>query len=330
VENDRPSIPTSRDLVEIYRKCSSIRQNDKRFMEVISAGRLATPYYSPAGQEIIPSAISVLLSESDYIVTIYRGLHDQIAKGVPLKQLWAEIAGKQTGTCKGKGGPMHITHPASGIMVTTGVVGSGLPIANGIALASQIRGDGRVTVCYFGDGASNIGAFHEALNMASLWKLPVIFVCQNNRYAEHSHFTLGTAAKQISDRGAAYLMPAETVDGNDPKTMWAAARTAIERARSGNGPTLIEAMTFRFYGHVMGDKSDYMQSGELKTAMENDPVARLRVILIDEKHASLTDIEALEAQIKAEVDAAVEFALSSAYPPLSETLTDVYGAEVSA
>ena len=328
--NDRDLRPTSSELVDIYRKCSSIRQNDKRFMEVISAGRLATPYYSPAGQEIIPSAISVLLSDRDYIVTIYRGLHDQIAKGVPLKQLWAEIAGKETGTCKGKGGPMHITHPASGIMVTTGIVGSGLPIANGIALASQIRGDGRVTVCYFGDGASNIGAFHEALNMASLWKLPVIFVCQNNRYAEHTHFSFGTAVKRISDRGAAYLMPAETVDGNDPNAMWSAARTAIERARAGNGPTLIEALTFRFYGHVMGDKSEYMESGELKLAMDNDPIARFRTMLIENKHASTADIEALEAQIKLEVDAAAEFALSSHYPPLDETLKDVYGTEASA
>ena len=178
-------------------------------MEAISAGRIATPYYSPAGQEIIPSAISSLLADRDYVVTIYREIHDQIAKGVPLKQLWAEIAGKLTGTCKGKGGPMHITHPASGIMVTTGIVGSGMPIANGIALSSQIRGDGRITVCYFGDGAANIGAFHEALNMASLWKLPVIFVCQNNQYAEHTSFGLGTAAKRISDgpRVASALRP---------------------------------------------------------------------------------------------------------------------------
>jgi TPP-dependent pyruvate/acetoin dehydrogenase alpha subunit len=290
-------------------------------MDVIAAGRLMTPYYSPAGQEIIPSVISHLLNESDYIVTIYRGIHDQIANGVPLKELWAEIAGKATGSCKGKGGPMHITHPASGILVTTGVVGSGMPIANGVALASQIRGDGKITVCYFGDGASNIGAFHESLNMASVWKLPVIFVCQNNRYAEHTHFSFGTAAKQISDRGAAYMMPGETVDGNDVEAMWGAAQRAIDRARAGDGPTLLEATTFRFYGHVLGDDSKYMEEGELKRAMANDPVTNFRKSLLDRGVASAATLEKMEAEIK--------FAMSSPYPGLEETLTDVYGTETA-
>jgi acetoin:2,6-dichlorophenolindophenol oxidoreductase subunit alpha len=317
--------PSAHDLIEIYRRCSSIRQNDKRFMEAMSAGRIATPYYSPAGQEIIPSAVSSLLAATDYVVTIYRGIHDQIAKGVPLKQLWAEIAGKVTGTCKGKGGPMHITHPASGIMVTTGIVGSGMPIANGIALASQIRGDGRITVCYFGDGAANIGAFHEALNMASLWKLPVIFVCQNNRYAEHTRFDLGTSVKQISDRGAAYLMAAETVDGNEPIAMWRAAKRAIDRARSGEGPTLLEALTFRFYGHVLGDDQKYMEAGELKRAMDNDPVARFRAMLLERGHISQAALEKIEADIHEEIEAAFEFAMASEYPPLDETTKDVYG-----
>jgi acetoin:2,6-dichlorophenolindophenol oxidoreductase subunit alpha len=325
VASDREVMPTSSELIEIYRKCSSIRQNDKRFMAAISAGQIATPYYSPAGQEIIPSAISTLLTADDYVVTIYRGIHDQIAKGVPLKQLWAEIAGRVTGTCKGKGGPMHITHPASGIMVTTGIVGSGMPIANGIALACQIRRNGRVTVCYFGDGACNIGAFHEALNMASLWKLPVVFVCQNNQYAEHTHFSLGTAAKRISDRGAAYLMPAETVDGNDPFAMWRAAKSAIDRARAGEGPTLLEAVTFRFYGHVLGDDQKYMQPGELERAMHDDPLTRFRKMLLEDGHAATADLEKLEAQIKEEIDAAVEFAMSSEYPPMEEITKDVYG-----
>lgn len=318
------------DYVKIYEKASLIRQTDKRFMDVIASGRIATPYYSPAGQELIPSAISALLDRKDYIVTIYRGMHDQLAKGVPLKLLWAEIAGKVTGTCKGKGGAMHITHPASGVMVTTGIVGSGLPIANGLALASQLDGDGRVTVAYFGDGANNIGAFHEALNMASLWKLPVIFVCQNNRYGEHSAFSLTTAVERVSDRGAAYSMPAETVDGNDTEAMWRAAKVAIDRARAGGGPTLIEALTFRFYGHVLGDDSHYMEEGELARAMEADPVARLRAILIERGYASADEVEAIEAGIRAELDEAVEFALSSEYPSLEEITTDIYGMETAA
>jgi len=154
---------------------------------------------------------------------------------VPLKELWAELAGRATGTCKGKGGPMHITHPASGVMVTTGIVGSSMPIANGLALAAQVRGDKRVSVAYFGDGASNIGAFHESLNMASVWKLPVVFVCQNNQYAEHTKYAVCTSAANVADRAVSYSMPGRKVDGNEPLQVCAAAREAIDRARAGDG-----------------------------------------------------------------------------------------------
>src|SRR5262249_5646661 len=162
---------------------------------------------------------------------IYRGVHDMLAKGVPVKLLWAEVAGKVTGTCKGKGGPMHITHPATGVMVTTGVVGSSLPIANGLALATHIRGENRVTVAYFGDCASYVGAFNEALNMAAVWKLPVVLVCQNNRYGEHTRYEVNTSARQIADRAVGYGIPGVRVDGNDPLAMYAVAKEAIDRAR---------------------------------------------------------------------------------------------------
>jgi TPP-dependent pyruvate/acetoin dehydrogenase alpha subunit len=256
--------------VEIYRRMTLIKQNDERFRSVIKAGQIIGPYYSPRGQEAIPAGVSVNLTDEDYICTIYRGIHDMLAKGVPMGQLWAEIAGKATGTCKGKGGPMHITHPASGVMVTTGIVGSSMPIANGLALAAQIRGEKRVAVAYFGDGASNIGAFHEALNMAALWKLPVIFVCQNNGYGEHTRNDLATAAAKISDRAFSYQMPGVTVDGNDPLAVYEAAKSAVERARAGSGPTLIEARTFRFFGHVFGDADAYMGKGEKEAAMARD------------------------------------------------------------
>src|SRR5258708_3053278 len=180
-----------------------LKQNDERFRSLLKAGRIAMPYYSWRGQEAIPAALSEALEPSDYICTIYRGVHDSIARGVPLKQLWAELLGKADGTCKGKGGPMHITHPDSGVMGTTGVVGSSMPIANGLAVASQISGDGRVTVALFGDGAANIGAFHEALNLASIWKLPVIFVCSNNLYGEHSKFENMTSIDHIADPATA-------------------------------------------------------------------------------------------------------------------------------
>jgi acetoin:2,6-dichlorophenolindophenol oxidoreductase subunit alpha len=324
------SVPSREVLVDLYRRMTLIKQNDERFRAVIKAGKIVAPYYSPRGQEVIPSAVSVNLRDTDYVCTIYRGIHDMLAKGVPMKQLWAEIAGKVTGTCKGKGGPMHITHPASGVMVTTGIVGSSMPIANGLALASQLRNEDRVTVAYFGDGASNIGAFHEALNMAALWKLPVVFVCQNNRYGEHTRYEIATSAKQISDRAAGYQMPGVTVDGNDPLAMYAAAKQAIDSARSGAGPTLIEAMTFRFHGHVFGDMDGYMGKGEKDGWMAKDPVPAFRAWLVQHGHAAEAELAAIEAGIERELDAAVEFALASATPDVAELRRDVFAVEVHA
>jgi len=324
----REHTPSRATLVEMYRKMALIKQNDERFRAVIKAGRIIAPYYSPRGQEVIPSAVSVSLTNEDYICTIYRGIHDMLAKGVPVKLLWAEIAGKVTGTCKGKGGPMHVTHPASGVMVTTGIVGSSMPIANGLALASQVRGEKRVTVAYFGDGASNIGAFHESLNMAAVWKLPVVFVCQNNQYGEHTRFEVTTAARQIADRAASYQMPGVRVDGNDPLAMYAAAEEAIDRARAGAGPTLIEAMTFRFFGHVFGDVDGYMRKGEKEAAMANDPVPAWRAWLIQQGHATDSQLEQIEAAIARELDEAVDFALSSADPEMAELKRDVFAVEV--
>lgn len=314
-------------LLDIYRRATAVKQNDERFRAVIKSGKVTATYYSPRGQDLIPSAVSACLTERDYICTIYRGIHDMIARGVPLKFLWAEIAGKATGTCKGKGGAMHITHPASGIMITTGIVGSSMPIANGLALASQIRDEKRVTVAYFGDGASNIGAFHESLNLAAVWKLPVVFVCQNNQYAEHTKYEFATAAKRISDRAVAYQMPGETVDGNDALAMYSAGKKAIDRAREGDGPTLIEAMTFRFYGHVFGDADKYMEKGEKEAAMARDPVVRFRTWLIQEGHATHEELQQMESAIEKEIDAAVEFAIRSPEPDVAELRRDVFATE---
>jgi pyruvate dehydrogenase E1 component alpha subunit len=313
--------------VEIYRRMALIKANDERFRSVIKSGKIVAPYYSPRGQECIPSAISVLLTAQDTICTIYRGVHDMLAKGVPSRLLWAEIAGKISGTSKGKGGPMHITHPASGCMVTTGIVGSSMPIANGLALASQIRGEKHVSVAYFGDAASNIGAFHESLNMASIWKLPVVFVCQNNGYGEHTRYDLSTAVDHIAQRASAYRMPGVTVDGNDPEAVYEAARTAIERARRGEGPTLIEAKTFRFMGHVFGDADGYMDKDEKAAAIAADPVPRFRQQLVSAGAATEAELAAMEAQIEVEVDEAVKFALESPAPGIDELACDVYAEE---
>lgn len=317
-------------LLDIFRRMSLSKQSDERMRSTIKSGRLALPYYSARGQECIPAAVSVNLRDDDYICTIYRGMHDALCKGVPVKLLWAEYAGKATGTCKGKGGPMHITHPASGVMVTTGIVGSSLPIANGLAWASQLSGTDRVTVAYFGDGASNIGAFHEALNLASVWKLPVVFVCQNNRFAEHTRYEVGTAVDQISARAGGYSMPGVTVDGNDPLDVYHAARTAVERARRGEGPTLIEAMTFRLFGHVFGDDDSVMRPGERDQALRDDPYPAYRSWLVENGHADESLLAAIEAAHAADIDEALRFALESPYPDIAELRYDVYAQEMEA
>lgn len=306
-----------------------LKVNDEKSRTVIRKGRLMMPYYSYRGQECIPAAVSACLNDDDYICTIYRGIHDMLAKGMPLKNLWAEIAGRVDGTCKGKGGPMHLTHPEKGIMVTTGIVGSSMPIANGLAWGAQLDGSSRVAVAYFGDGASNIGAFHESLNLAAVWKLPVIFVCQNNLYAEHTTFDKCTSAR-VADRAISYSIPGVRIDGNDPEAVLAAAGEAVDRARAGEGPTLIEAMTFRFHGHVFGDADGYMDQEQKKTAMENDPYPRFRQKLIDDGLASEDQLASIEAQMEEDVEAAVQFALNSAWPDPAELRRDVFAEEMPA
>jgi len=316
--------PDAATLIEIYRKMVQIRLNDERFISLMKAGKMVMPYYSARGQEAIPAAISVQLSNEDYLVTIYRGIHDMVAKGVPPKLIWAELAGRSTGACKGKGGPMHITHPQSGCMVTTGIVGAGMPIGCGLALAAQLRGEDRVTVTNFGDGASNIGAFHESLNLAAVWKLPVIFVCQNNRYAEHTAYAKGTSVEHVADRAKSYNIPGVCIDGNDPLAVYAAAHAAIARARSGGGPTLIEALTFRFNGHLIGDAGEYIPKAEYQAALAADPYPKFRKWLLDQRHASAGELDELESAVRSEVDGAVKFAFDSPLTEAAEIKCDVF------
>lgn len=318
-----PSLPP-KTLLGIYRTALKIQLIDEKVRGLLMSGRMAAVFYSPRGQEILAAAMAANLKPTDYIVTTYRGMHDQVAKGIPLRQLFAEYYGKATGTCKGKGGPMHITYPAAGIMVTTGVVGAGLPIANGLALASQLKKDGRVTVVTFGDGASNIGAFHESLNMASLWKLPAIFLCQNNLYGECTKYEKATAVANVADRAASYNMLGVTVDGNDAQAMYEASRAAVERARNGEGPTLLEAKTFRFMGHYFGDPGAYIPKDEYAAALARDPMPTTRAAVLKSGAATEADLEGLAKEITAEIEDAIQFALDSAPPDVSEIDVDIY------
>jgi acetoin:2,6-dichlorophenolindophenol oxidoreductase subunit alpha len=322
--------PDAKTQLDIFRRMIRIERNDDATRAQIRRGRITAPYYSARGQEVIPATISSLLNNDDKICTIYRGIHDMVAKDMPLRPLWAEITGKVDGTCKGKGGPMHLTHPETGVMVTTGIVGSSMPIANGFGWAALLDGSKQVTVAYFGDGASNIGAFHEALNLASVWKLPVIFVCQNNGFAEHTRYENGTSVDLISKRAIGYGMPGYTVDGNDPFDMYAHAHAAIERARNGEGPTLLECKTFRFMGHVFGDADTYMTKEEKEAAMAIDPLPRFRQKLIDTGVATEEQLAKLTADTEAEVQDAIEFAASCEVPSIDELRRDVFAEEIAA
>jgi acetoin:2,6-dichlorophenolindophenol oxidoreductase subunit alpha len=316
-------------LVEIFRRTTLINRTDEKFRSLLIGGTLRLVYYPVRGQEVVAAAAMTALNADDYLVTTYRGVHDQLAKGIPSKLLWAEFTGKAAGACKGKGGPMHITHPQSGVMVTTGIVGAGLPIAGGLGLSSKLKGDGRVTLVSFGDGSTNIGAFHEALNMAQVWKLPVIFLCQNNRFGEHTPFAQSTSAASIVERARAYAMPAIQADGCDAEALYAAVRGAVDRARAGDGPTLVEAMTYRMLGHVFGSNYSYVPKALLDEAAERDAVPALRRRLLERQVAEAT-LAAIEAAVDAEIAEAVEHALASPYPDEGEIRRDVLGQEIAA
>jgi pyruvate dehydrogenase E1 component alpha subunit len=218
---------------------------------------------------------------------------------------------------------MHITHPATGVMVTTGVVGSGLPIANGLALASQNRKDGKITICCFGDGATNIGAFHESMNMAQLYGLPVIFFCQNNRYGEHTAFADHTKVENIALRAAAYNMKAIHVDGNDTEAMYAAAVEAVEHARSGKGPVLLEAMCYRMMGHFFGADFSYMPPDHLAEMAAEDPLPKLRKLMLDHQFSE-EELDGMVATLDKEIEDAMTFAFESPFPSAAELTVDVF------
>jgi 2-oxoisovalerate dehydrogenase E1 component len=324
-----PMAPDDATLLSMFDTMALIAATDDALRSAISAGSATLTYYSPRGQEAVAAGFSAALAPDDYLVTTYRGLHDHIAKGVPLRPLLAEMLGRADGTGKGKGGPMHISWPDVGLMVTTGVVGSGLPIAAGLAWSASRAGKGRVTVASFGDGASNIGAFHEALNLAAVWELPVIFLCQNNGYGEHTAFAHHLRVEHVADRAAAYGMPGVSVDGNDPVAVYEAVSVAAARARAGKGPTLVEAVTYRLFGHVFGDRMTYVDPAELEEAWRREPVARFRHALVQRGLLSESDAEATEQRCLADAVGTLAEVLELPEPGAEEVLTDVVGPRLS-
>jgi pyruvate dehydrogenase E1 component alpha subunit len=308
----------------MYELMVLMKAADDRLSKGISTGEFMCVYWPPRGQEAIAAALGVCLRPDDQLVTTYRGLHDLIGKGVPLVEIYGEMMGKELGACRGKGGTMHIARPESGVMLSTGIVGAGIPVAVGLALAARRKGLDRVTAVSFGDGATNTGSFHEAANMAALWNLPVVLVCQNNLYAEMTPVEDTMKIGQIADRALAYAMPGVRVDGNDPIALYGALSEAIARARSGDGPTLVECVTFRFRGHYFGDRMSYIPPDQLAEAEGKDPLPAFRARLSADGVCGDDELDRIDSAAQAQVDEAVQTVIDAAPPPVDEVERDVF------
>jgi 2-oxoisovalerate dehydrogenase E1 component len=311
-------------LKEIYRQMARIHAVDQAIQTGLGAGAFQFSYWPATGQEAIPATLSTLTSTDDYMVTIYRGIHDQVAKGVPLKGLFAEALGRETGVNKGKGGSPHISDPSSGSMLTTAIVGSGAPIANGLALAAQMRGENRVTIVNFGDGATSIGAVHEAMNMAGLWKLPVVFLCQNNQIGEYTPVPEYTAAPDFACRAAGYGFKGVRLDGNDPISFYNAMKQIIADVRAGQGPVFVEAVTMRLGKHAGIGDTAHLGKEELAAAKAAWPVPKTRALLLETGLSTEDELRAVEQAAEQEVQEAVEFGLASKITPPEVMFEDVY------
>jgi pyruvate/2-oxoglutarate/acetoin dehydrogenase E1 component/TPP-dependent pyruvate/acetoin dehydrogenase alpha subunit len=302
-------------LTEIYRQMSRIREVDKAIKAGLQSGKFQFSYWPMTGQEAIPASLAPLLTSKDYMVTIYRGIHDQVAKGVPLKGLFAEALGRVDGVNKGKGGSPHISDPDSGSMLTTAIVGGGAPIANGLALAAQLRGEDRVTIVNFGDGATSIGAVHEAMNLAGVWKLPVIFLCQNNQIGEYTKIPDYTASPDFAGRAAGYGFKGVKLDGNDPISFHNEMKAIIADVRAGKGPVFVEAVTLRLGTHAGFADNEMLTKEELAAGKAAWPVPRTRALLLDAEVCTEAELAAIDAAAAAEVKEAIAFAEAS--PPAS-------------
>lgn len=309
----------------MYEKMAQIRQFEDRVHDVFGTGVLPGFVHLYAGEEAVAVGVCTHLKDSDKITSTHRGHGHCIAKGCDLKGMMAEIYGKATGLCKGKGGSMHIADIDKGMLGANGIVGGGFPLAAGAGLTAKLKKTDDVAVCFFGDGASNQGTFHEGINLATIWKLPVVFIAENNLYAESTPFSYAGSVKSIADRAAAYGIPGESVDGKDVIAVYEASRRAIERARKGEGPTLIECRTYRNYGHFEGDAQLYKTEEEREEHLgRRDALKLFRDYLDSGKLLTVEELDAIDAEVKEQVDEAVQFAENSPWPKLDDIYTDVY------
>jgi 2-oxoisovalerate dehydrogenase E1 component len=299
-----------------------IRTFEERALELVRSGAIPGVIHSSIGQEAVAVGATFDLGPDDCLTSSHRGHGHVIARGVRLGPLLAELMGKEPGLSRGRGGTMHLFEPALGVLGTNGIVGSGIPIAVGAALAMQLEGSPRVVVSLFGDGAVNTGAFHEAANLAALWQLPVVFVCENNQYAESTRFSDSVPTEDLMPRAASYGMPGRVIDGNDVAACLTTITEAVSRAREGSGPSLVQADTYRWHGHYSGDSEVYRDREEVETWKARDPLARLRSALLDAVDRGL---ETVDAEVADEVEDAVRSASSAPEPDPASVAENVVG-----
>ena len=311
-------------LLWMYRTMLTIRRFEEQARREADAGKLRG-MHSAVGQEAVPTGVSVHLRDGDYIFGTHRSHHHCIAKGLDINLMMAELLGKATGTNKGKGGTMHIADINKGMLGANGIVGSNIPVATGAALRAQVEGTDLVSVVFFGDGAANQGVLHESMNLAGIWKLPIIFVCENNRYAQSTPVEYAVAGESVADRAAGYNMPGIAVDGMSVLDVYEVAGEAVRRARAGEGPTLIEALTYRYMGHFGADNPlMYRTEAEETEFKARDCNEQLKAYLLENGAATEDELEAMDRKAVDEVAEATRFANESPFPEASELMTDVY------
>ncbi len=311
-------------LLSLHKTMVRIRSFEKKAEELFLGGALPGFIHLYIGQESIAAGVMANLNREDFITSTHRGHGHMIAKGGDMKSMMAELYGKATGQCKGKGGSMHIADFSIGVFGANGVVGGGLPIATGAGLSIKMRQAKEVAVCFFGDGASNTGAFHESLNFASIYTLPVIFLNENNQFASTAKTSEVTSVDNIADRAAGYNIPGVVIDGQDPIAVYEAAKEAIGRARQGEGPTLIEAKTYRVKGHYVGDPETYKDKDTLNKFMSGDPIVQFEKKLLEERILDENKIRNIWEEAKKEVYEAVKYAQESPLPKPEDALSDLF------
>ncbi len=311
-------------LLEMYRQMLTIRFFEEKVFELYGQNLVPGTIHLYAGEEAVAVGVCANLRRDDYITSTHRGHGHCIAKGARLDKTMAEILGRKTGYCKGKGGSMHIADFSIGMLGATAVVGAGIPIAVGAGLSIKLRSTDQVVACFFGEGASNQGTFHEGINLAAVWDLPVLFVCENNLYAMGTRQSRAMVIENIADRAVAYGIPGVVVDGNDVLAVYEAAHRAVERGRRGEGPTLIECKTYRQKGHSRFDPAAYRPKEEVETWLKKDPIVRLQRKLLDLKALVEAEDNEIVQEVRTAVDEATKFALESPFPDAEEALVDVY------